>query len=278
MIAFAKSILNYFATFNETRFRFSKKVAYTWTSDIFTFDLSVFPNFEAVLLDAVAVNRRLSINVREGEHAVTLDGSSFKTEMASALNGAYGADYLKSCLEKARDQLQTTQAAKLLPVDEEAQVQSPASSPEFETRVYLDGTRQYCLSLRREVGRLLTKLQEEGRGHSCDDLQIGAADRGASGGSAGNLEEGEFVGDQCVGSLNPAGRGDDLDLQAIFLKMPASLAAHGGTMDPEIDVIATRILRNGRTSAAWLGKTPQARSNKAKSNRSRIIATSVHCS
>src|SRR5512145_51110 len=57
-----------------------------------------------------------------------------------------------------------------------------------------------------------------------------------------------------------------------FLKMPASLAAHGGTMEPEIDVIATRILRNGTTSAASLGQTSQARIDKARSNRSRIVA------
>ena len=90
---FAKSILNYFATFNETRFRFSKKVSYAWTSDIFTFDLSVFPQIEAALLDAIATNKRISITVREGEHTVILDASSFKAEMGAALNGDYGADY-----------------------------------------------------------------------------------------------------------------------------------------------------------------------------------------
>jgi hypothetical protein len=35
-----------------------------------------------------------------------------------------------------------------------------------------------------------------------------------------------------------------------FLKMPASFAAHGGTMEPEIDVMATRILRGEVSSAA----------------------------
>ena len=53
---FAKSILNYFATFNETRFRFSKKVSYAWTGDTFTLNLSVFPQFESALLDAVSAN------------------------------------------------------------------------------------------------------------------------------------------------------------------------------------------------------------------------------
>ena len=81
--------------------------------------------------------------------------------MTSAVKGTFGPDYLKSCLQKAREQLQTTQSANVLPADEKGQIQLPANSAEFETRVYQDGTRQYCLSLRREVGRILTKLQEQ---------------------------------------------------------------------------------------------------------------------
>src|SRR6516165_9509996 len=38
-----------------------------------------------------------------------------------------------------------------------------------------------------------------------------------------------------------------------FLKMPASWAAHDGTIEPEIEVIAARILRN-EVSAAKAGK------------------------
>ena len=49
---FAKSILNYFAAFNETRFRFSSKLPYEWSNDPFTLDFSVFPAFEKQLLDA----------------------------------------------------------------------------------------------------------------------------------------------------------------------------------------------------------------------------------
>jgi len=47
---FAKSILNYFAAFNETRFRFSSKLPYEWSNDPLTLDFSVFPAFEKQLL------------------------------------------------------------------------------------------------------------------------------------------------------------------------------------------------------------------------------------
>lgn len=157
---FAKSILNYFATFNETRFRFSKKVSYAWTGDTFTLNLSVFPQFESALLDAVSANRSISITVREGEYTVILDGSAFKKESESALKGPYRLDYLKDCLEKAREKLRATQAARVFPVNEQGQVMPSIANTDFETQVYQEGTRQYCLSLRHEFGRILTSLQE----------------------------------------------------------------------------------------------------------------------
>jgi hypothetical protein len=132
MESFAKSVLNYFATFNETRFLFSKKVAYSWTTDIFTFDLSVFPQFESVLLDAISANRPLSITVREGDHAVLLDGPAFKSGLESALRGPYGPEYLADCLNKARESLTVTQAPTALPVNEHGQALSSVVNADFE--------------------------------------------------------------------------------------------------------------------------------------------------
>jgi len=54
MKKFAKSILNYFATYTETRFNFRKKIDYKWTDDSLTSDLSVFPDFQKKILDALA--------------------------------------------------------------------------------------------------------------------------------------------------------------------------------------------------------------------------------
>jgi len=42
MRAFAKSILNYFAAYTETRFRFSRKLPFEWTEDALTLDMYVF--------------------------------------------------------------------------------------------------------------------------------------------------------------------------------------------------------------------------------------------
>lgn len=61
---FAKSILNYFATFNETRFRFgTRQLAYQWGDQdqhsLDVLDLAIFPEFQARILDSIAANADL---------------------------------------------------------------------------------------------------------------------------------------------------------------------------------------------------------------------------
>ncbi|MBN1101846.1 MAG: hypothetical protein JXL84_00380 [Deltaproteobacteria bacterium] len=67
---FAKSILNYFAAFNETRFRFSRKLPYEWSNDSFTLDLSVFPAFEQQLIEVVAQGSPFRFEVSKEQHSV----------------------------------------------------------------------------------------------------------------------------------------------------------------------------------------------------------------
>jgi hypothetical protein len=69
---FAKSILNYFAAFNETRFRFSSKLPYEWSNDPLTLDFSVFPAFEKQLLDAIGQGTSFGLEVRKKEYTVTV--------------------------------------------------------------------------------------------------------------------------------------------------------------------------------------------------------------
>ena len=41
-----EGILNYFATFTETRFNFRRLINYKWTNNELTLDLSLFPEFQ----------------------------------------------------------------------------------------------------------------------------------------------------------------------------------------------------------------------------------------
>ena len=48
-----KEILNYFATFTETRFNFRRLINYKWTNSELTLDLSFFPEFQRTLLNKI---------------------------------------------------------------------------------------------------------------------------------------------------------------------------------------------------------------------------------
>jgi len=72
MNTFAKSILNYFATYTETRFRFQSKSLYKWTNDHLTSDFPVFPDFQKKLLDTIKAKSLIDFSVRKGEYTVVL--------------------------------------------------------------------------------------------------------------------------------------------------------------------------------------------------------------
>ncbi len=85
---FAKSVLNYFAAFSETRFRFSRKLPYEWSDDSFTLDLSVFPDFQREMLAAMAGGAPFCIRVTKGKYAVALDPTTVTTELAAVVQAS----------------------------------------------------------------------------------------------------------------------------------------------------------------------------------------------
>jgi len=76
---FAKSVLNYFATYTETRFRFATRhLAYQWADNqqlaLDVLDLAAFPDVQGRILDCVAANQPINVSVQKGEYAISLNG------------------------------------------------------------------------------------------------------------------------------------------------------------------------------------------------------------
>jgi hypothetical protein len=142
---FAKSVLNYFAAFSETCFRFSRKLPYEWSEDSLTLDLSVFPDFQRELLAAVARGAPFCLRVAKGDYAVALDPARVTTELATIVQTTLHSAFLESQVAKAK--------AKLLeaPPNEDPQITEP--------RALAEGLREYNLAFRREMLGLLTDLQ-----------------------------------------------------------------------------------------------------------------------
>ncbi len=145
MREFAHSILNYFAAYNETRFKFGKRLPYEWGDDATTLDLSVFPEFEEQLLAAIAAGQAFSLTVPQGRHVVNLDPEIVRAELTELISATFNDDFLAAQVDEARDRLLAS-----LPEDERDGIQQRAAR---------EGMRQYNLALRQAVRQALIDLQ-----------------------------------------------------------------------------------------------------------------------
>lgn len=122
---FAKSILNHFAAFNETRFRFGSKLSYEWSNDSFTLDFSVFPDFQKKLLNSIALGAPFRFEIRRGEYIVWLDSDDFKKALLSRLETELNSAFLEACVERCHTQLREAEPDK--------------ETSEFEVRAVAEG-------------------------------------------------------------------------------------------------------------------------------------------
>jgi len=144
---FAKSILNYFAAFNETRFRFGSKLSYEWSNDSFTLDFSVFPVFQKKLLDSISLGTLFRFEIHKGEYIVSLDSDEFKQVLLSRFAGELNIEFLESCIERSRAQIHEA---------------DPDKDPsEVESRAVAEGLREYNLVFRKKALESLTSLQDQ---------------------------------------------------------------------------------------------------------------------
>lgn len=135
---FAKSILNYFATYNETRFRFTTRVAQKWTNDELSLDFSVFPNFEKEIINQLSSQGKIDLRVNPKEYIVGLDSEDFSSRLNSLIEDLLSADKLKQI---------KTELEKKLPEDTELPTQ--------------EVWRKWALQLRKAFAGILHELQEE---------------------------------------------------------------------------------------------------------------------
>ncbi|HEY5536174.1 MAG TPA: AAA domain-containing protein [Ignavibacteria bacterium] len=103
MNKFAKSILNYFAAFTETRFNFGRKIDYAWTDDSLTADLSVFPEFQKKVLSEIKSGKTLNISIKKNEYCIKIDSNIFKNSLLNSLNEKYDINFLKQIIDEVKE-------------------------------------------------------------------------------------------------------------------------------------------------------------------------------
>lgn len=156
---FAKSILNYFATYTETRFRFAtKRLAYQWADDehlvLDILDLAIFPDVQARILDCIAANKPINLSVQRGEYAIPLDGRPLVQRLLGYVTQENGI----AALEKDLRDHDFYAEEKPLPASSVAT--DLFDLPVDSQKKWLMACRVYNLRLRDEFKRGLLDLQQ----------------------------------------------------------------------------------------------------------------------
>ncbi|MBL7132115.1 MAG: AAA family ATPase, partial [Candidatus Omnitrophica bacterium] len=178
MEKFTKSILNYFATYTETRFRFQTKISYKWTDDLLTAEMSVFPEFQKKVLDSVKNKGLLNISIRQGEYSVSLNEDDFKNALVQKLDKNYSLDFLKSCIDQAKVHLSKTESDKVIVSGDDIDKRNGAEivkNKEFEEKALREGLRKFNLAFRNAIQETLLNLQKSKREELLRELQFTSA-------------------------------------------------------------------------------------------------------
>jgi len=167
---FAKSILNYFAAYTETRFRFDKKIDYFWTDSELTCDLSIFPDFQKEIIKYIQSGTPFDINIKKGQHKIELEEDQFKKALLEDITNIYTKDFLKSCIKQTIESYRKQYGDKIILIGDnndernETNRSHENSIPipkEYQKKCFLEGIRQYNNAFADGVISLLTKLQVE---------------------------------------------------------------------------------------------------------------------
>ena len=170
---FAKSILNYFAAYTETRFRFDKKIDYFWTDDELTCDLSIFPGFQKEVLQHIQNRNPFSIDIKKEQYKIELSEDKFKKSLKEILNDYYHLGYLKNCVAQTVNNYKKQHGDGVILINDSAQPPKKEKNENTKTPntlkqeqenykiLFLEGIRKYNNAFADGVMSLLTKLQEE---------------------------------------------------------------------------------------------------------------------
>ena len=141
-------ILNYFATFTETRFNFRRLINYYWTDNEYTLDLSLFPNFEKALLGQIKAGSKDEISITPGTHTVSISQKDLQFEMKNILKSSCSKGKIGEFIEVERGILMK-------------QTLESDGGADVEGKVWREGSRKYNLQLRKELEASIIRLQEK---------------------------------------------------------------------------------------------------------------------
>lgn len=144
-----KQVLNYFATFTETRFNFRRLINYKWTNTEHTLDFSFFPKFESNLIDLIKNGELEPIAITQGEYAISIKKDDILDKTLDAIKEEFDSQLLEKLITEEENNLK---------ISEET---DPESIERKKNLAKEEGLRLFNLKLRRKFEEVLVKLQHE---------------------------------------------------------------------------------------------------------------------
>ena len=168
---FAKSVLNYFATYTETRFRFDKRnLAYQWLDgqqlDMGVLDFAVFPEVQWHILDCIAANRPVEVGIKKGKHVIRLTGKPLADRLLEYIEKDGHAEALEVLLKEYGFY------AQIKPLPANAVVTDLFELPVNHRNAWLESCRQYNLRLRKVYASKLNAISDAKRAALRAELRI----------------------------------------------------------------------------------------------------------
>jgi hypothetical protein len=168
---FSKSILNYFAAFNETRFLFgTKKLAFRWVDNeghsFNVLDLAIFPEVQDRMLRCIAEHQPVSLSITRNEFAISISCELVAKRVLAHIRAEYGAAALEALLKDYGFYAE----GNPLPAG-----QYPTSLfdiPVDKRNAWTEACRQYNLNLRKVFARGLLDVQQSKKDELCATLGL----------------------------------------------------------------------------------------------------------
>ena len=173
-----KSILNYFATFTETRFNFRTLINYQWTDDELTLDLGIFPELQSLLAKNISAGNQKEIVIKKGEYVILLKDSLITSEITKAFTNEYSIKYLKSCVQDERNK-DSNKDNVLIASRETGEISKKTLSQKEKEKlaqiILRNGYRQFNLAIRKKLEDILISLHEESINQLKEDRRFHSA-------------------------------------------------------------------------------------------------------
>lgn len=161
-----KEILNYFATFTETRFNFRRLINYKWTNNELTLDLSLFPEFQLKLLKKIKDGDLSPVVIKQGEYSISIPKDLLLVEIVKLLKVKFNKDYLEKCI--IDEYKQVAEQNKIFIVNEDGDLRIAQDTADEKVLLaqqkavsQKEGIRTFNIAFRRQFEKLLNELQNK---------------------------------------------------------------------------------------------------------------------